>query len=55
MRSYFIKTLRYISTLHICKKKKNIRNGLEKYLIARKYNQKRLFHNIFYDSVNLNN
>lgn len=50
----FKKKIRYISTLRIGKKK-NRRNGLENNLIARKYSQKRLFHNMGYDSGNLNN
>lgn len=54
MRSYLKKKIRYISTLRIGKKK-NRRNGLENNLIARKYSQKRLFHNMGYDSGNLNN
>lgn len=37
------------------KKKQNRRNGLENNLIARKYNKKRLFHDMGYDSGNLNN
>lgn len=40
---------------YVLVKKKNRRNGLENNLIARKYSQKRLFHNMGYDSGNLNN
>lgn len=49
------KTFRYISILHIGKKKKNRKYGLENNLIATKYHQNRLFHDMGYDSENWNN